>query len=553
MQARLLSITAAALLAVSAHAAPVRVTGGLIEGKTLPDGSAIYRGIPYAAPPVGALRWKPPQAVVPWSGVRQAVEAPAPCAQLPEGDWNAADAARSGEDCLYLSLHAPRRAPGTKLPVLVWIHGGSNRAGSGYGIADSPIYQRGIVVVGVEYRLGIFGFLSMPELTASSPRKSSGNYGLLDQIAALKWVRRNIAAFGGDPGKVTIIGQSAGAIDIGQLMVSPLARGLFVRAIQESGSPGLPRTLADNERIGTQLFALNGLSPGRQGLATLRALPTATLLADSTKLRHKDNAFDALWIATVADGWVIPRDFHGFYLGWKGAAPASLLIGNNTQEFIVDDPNAALSIIKVAFGPNADRALPLYGFRGSQPPPPDPVLGSAGTQVIGDLAFRCSSNDEARWVMAGGHKVWRYQFGIPRPGSQQVLHTAELDYVFQGRPAGTSADTWPPVQQYWANFVRTGDPNGGDLPAWRAMQTDDTYMAFTPKGPRPGKALRERICKLLTDGERASWLTSQSAPPPPPGSQPDVCDMRVNPTDATLCQAARSESQPSRSSAHAAP
>lgn len=544
MKARLLCITAAALLAVGAHAAQVQVTGGVIAGKTLPDGSAVYRGIPYAAPPVGLLRWRPPQAVIPWSGVRETIAPPTPCTQLTEGDWNAADAARSGEDCLYLSLHAPQHGPGAKLPVLVWIHGGSNRSGSGYGIADSPMYKRGIVVVGIEYRLGIFGFLSMPELTASSPHESSGNYALLDQIAALQWVQRNIAAFGGDPGNVTIIGQSAGAIDIGQLMVSPLARGLFAKAIQESGSPGLPRTLADNERIGEQLFTLDHLSPGHRGLVALRALPTATLLADSTRLRSKDNNFDALWIATVADGWVIPRAFHGFYMSWKGAVPASLLIGSNTQEFIVDDPKATRALIKSVFGANTDRALRFYGLRDDQPAPADPVLGSAGTQVIGDLAFRCSSNDEAQWVMAGGQKVWLYHFGVPRPGSHQVVHTSELDYVFQAPPAGATPGSWPPVQQYWANFVRTGNPNGDALPAWRDVQANGTYMAFMPHGPQPGKDLRKQICRIVTESMRTSWRDSQSAPPAPLSSQPDVCDIRVNPADAVLCRSARSVGPP---------
>lgn len=538
MKVRFVCAAAAALFAVGAHAGQLQVTGGAIQGKTLPDGSAVYLGIPYAAPPVGALRWMPPQPVIPWRGVRATIAPPAPCAQLSEG-WNAADAARSREDCLYLSVHAPKHAPGARLPVFVWIHGGSNRSGSGYGVTDSPMYKDGIVLVGIEYRLGIFGFLSLPELTAASTHRSSGNYALLDQIAALGWIRRNIAAFGGDPGNVTIAGQSAGAVDVGEVMVSPLARGLFARAVQESGAPGLPRTLAANEAVGAQLFALNSLPRGRRGLAALRALPTGALLADGTKLRSPDNSFDALWIGATADGRVVPRRFHGFYQPWAGRARVPVLIGNNTQEFILDDPGAARSVISSVFGANADRALALYGFRGNRPPPRDPVLGSAGTQVLSDLAFRCVSSDEASWVLASGQAVWRYQFGVPAPGAQQVAHTAELGYVFGAPPAGANRGSWPPLQRYWANFTRTGNPNGPGLPAWPELhESGGAYLAFTPRGPQPARDLRKRICPLMTASYRSLARSRASAPQPPLASQPDLCDVSSNPMDVLLCKSA---------------
>lgn len=529
----------AALFALGAHASELQVTGGAIRGKALPDGSAVYLGIPYAAPPVGALRWMPPQPVFPWNGVREAMVAPAPCAQLSEG-WNAADAARSSEDCLYLSIHVPKHAPGARLPVLFWIHGGSNRSGSGYGVVDSAIYKSGIIVVGVEYRLGIFGFLSLPQLTASSPHHSSGNYALLDQIAALEWVHRNIAAFGGDLGRLTLLGSSAGAVDIGQLLVSPLTHGLFARAIQESGVPGLPRTLTENERIGSQLFAINGLAPGSRGLAALRALPAAKLLADATRLRSPDNSFDALWIAATSDGWVVPRAFHGFYQPWYGRALVPLIVGNNTQEFILDDAAAARRLIRTVFGTNSRRALPLYGFRDTGPPRVDPVLGGPGTQVLSDLAFRCVSNDEARWTMEAGKSVWRYQFGVPQPGSHLVEHGGELVYVFGTQPPGASWGSWPPVQRYWINFIETGNPNGPGLPVWPDLQTRSTYMAFTPAGPRPGHDLRRPVCRLMTASYRNAALRRASSATASLESQPDECDIRVNPADVLLCKAARS-------------
>jgi para-nitrobenzyl esterase len=492
-----ISSPAAARAVVFAGAGPVAVTGGLVRGQTLPDGSAVYRAIPYAAPPVGALRWKPPAPVIPWKGVRGAVNAPAPCAQLNEG-WNAAAATLGREDCLYLSVHTPRHRPGAKLPVFFWIHGGSNRAGSGYGYADSVLYKRGIVVVAIEYRLGIFGFLAAPELSAESAHHASGNDGLLDQIAALKWVRANIAAFGGDPHNVTIGGQSAGSIDVAQLLRSPLARGLFAKAIQESGALGQARTAAQNEEIGTQLLAHLGLPSGPKGLAALRAVPAHELLAQSTRLRAPQGGYDTLWLASAADGWVLPDTANDIHKA-GGQAPVPLIIGNNTQEFIIDGPpTVARALIASVFGKNTDRALALYGFHGDLAPPDDPVLGSVGTQAITDLAFRCSSNLEAHWQMAAGEKVWRYQFGVPRPGLDRVAHNAELDYVFGAAPAGANFGTWPPVQRYWANFMKTGDPNGVGLPHWPALNEDAAYMAFMPSGPVPGHDLRGPICRLMT-------------------------------------------------------
>ena len=528
--------TAAAVLATAASAAPIRVSGGLIDGKPLADGSTTYLGVPYGAPPVGALRWEPPRPPIPWQGVRHAVTPPTPCAQLSEG-WNAADARRSAEDCLYLSIHSPRHERGARLPVLVWIHGGSNRSGSGYGVVDSPLYRQGIVVVGVEYRLGIFGFLSSSALSAQSPHRSSGNYALLDQIAALRWVRDNIASFGGDPRNVTVAGQSAGAVDVGQLLVSPLARGLFAKAIQESGSPGLPRTLAQGEAIGAQLFALHGLSRGDAGLAALRALPTGALLADATRLKSDDNRFDALWIASTADGWVVPRDFRGFYGPWPARARVPLIIGNTTQEFILDGSRASISLVDSVFGPQADRARRLYGFRGARTPQAGPVMGGVGTQVLTDLVFRCVSNNEAAWERAGGQKVWRYQFAVAQPGTPQVSHTAELDYVFGARPAGATFGSWPPVQRYWANFIKSGNPNGNGLPTWPDLGRDAAYMEFTPHGPEVGHGLRRRLCRFMT-ASRRDWLRARELARSLPG--PDVCDVSVNPADALLCRNGRS-------------
>ena len=500
MKTGLLGVLAAALLVAGAQAGEVHVTGGTIRGQELSDGSAIYRAVPYAAPPLGDLRWKPPAPVIPWKGVRNAVNAPRACLQLNE-DWNAQDASAGSEDCLYLSIHTPKHKKGAKLPVLVWIHGGSNRAGSGFGTTNSPLYKHGIVEVGIEYRLGLFGFLASPELTAESPHHSSGGYALLDQIAALAWVRDNIAAFGGDPANVTIGGQSAGGIDIGQLMRSPLAHGLFAKAIQESGTIGAPRTAAQNEKIGSDLMALLHLPAGPQGLAALRAMPAATLMAMSRKLVSPppQSDYDTLWVGATADGWILSGNNNNVYLSGD-EAHVPLLIGNVTQEFIADlPPDATRAMILNIYKQNGERALALYGFNGDTPPPPDPVLGTVATQALDDMIFRCPSNQIASWEVAAGQNTWRYEFGVARPGMNHVEHTAELDYVFAPTPAGATFGAWPPVQRYWANFMKTGDPNGPGLPTWPQAGKDMAYLAFTPNGPVAGTDLRGPLCRLLAD------------------------------------------------------
>ena len=227
---------ACAALAAARTDPVVAVPGGQIRGR-MAEGGAAFKGIPYAQPPLADLRWREPQPVKPWAGVREADKFSLACTQLSEG-WNARDAAASGEDCLYLNVAAPEWPPKTKHPVFVWIHGGSNTAGSGIaaGFDQRTLVKRGLVLVTLNYRLGALGFLVSPELTRESRRHASGNYGLMDQLAALRWVHDNIAKFGGDAGNVTVAGQSAGAFDISLLLTSPLAKGLFRRAIAESGA-----------------------------------------------------------------------------------------------------------------------------------------------------------------------------------------------------------------------------------------------------------------------------------------------------------------------------
>ncbi len=476
-----------------ASADEIKVTGGTIRGLDQPDGSHLYFTIPYAAPPVGALRWTSPAPVVPWTGVRDATQMGAPCLQGDEG-WNAADAAKSQEDCLYLSVHTPVHTAGARLPVLFWIHGGSNRAGSGYGTAQSPIYQKGLIVVAIEYRLGVFGFLASPELTKDSPHHASGNYALQDQIAALKWVHDNIAAFGGDPDRITIAGQSAGAMDVSMLLRSPVARGLFSAAIQESGATQPPRSAIDNEKIGPAVMKAVDVTSIEQ----LRAVSAADLLkATATMLPPDGKDHSLLWMEASADGYVLTAPGNDLFHNGD-QAPVPLLLGDNSREYANDGDLAALrGVFSQTFGAKAAEAEKAYGITGDQLPPADPVLGTTGTQLMSDAIFRCPVNREALWQVKNGVPTWRYVFSVPQPGQANVSHNAELSYVFNPGPAGATPGAWPPAESYWANFVIHHNPNGAGLPDWPQMGAKANYLDFTTDGPKVGHDWRGAQCRLV--------------------------------------------------------
>jgi para-nitrobenzyl esterase len=424
-----------------------------------------------------------------------------PCIQR-SYDWNAAFAYNGKEDCLYIAVQSPPHKPTDRLPVMVWIHGGSNRAGAGQDVVDSPITRRGVVLVTIQYRLGIFGFASLSALTAESPEHASGNYGIMDQIAALEWVKANIANFGGDPGNVTIFGQSAGAQDIGLLMLSPLARGLFHKAIAESGTAGFgvpPRTLAENEKIGNDLAALMGAPAGADGLKALRTASGEALLDATDKLLPPGNVDPTfIWLQAVIDGWVLPRAPAEMLAGGEQAR-VPLIIGNAIREFTVEGArNSPRQFVENSFGDKAQEALLLYGFAATNPPPDDPVLGSIADQLSTDAIFRCPASWVAERQLAVTQNVWRYQFSIPAPDTvKAVEHSAELKYVFQKTPAGATAAAWPPLQAYWTNFAKTGDPNARGLPNWPSFGKEAHYIDFAPDGPKLGKDLRGPICRLL--------------------------------------------------------
>ena len=512
-----------ALLAVSVFAAEppgVSVTGGQIRGGALEKGGAAFKGIPFAQAPVGDLRWREPAPVKSWTGVREATGFGAPCAQNAGGRMQAS----SSEDCLFLNVWTPEWPPSGRKAVMVWFHGGGNYAGtaSGNNFDGESLARRGVVLVTANYRLSVFGFFAHPELTRESPHHASGNYGLMDQIAALKWVRDNIAKFGGDPGNVTIFGQSAGAVDVNVLMTSPQAKGLFHKVIAESGTvtrvpddatmrmTGLgavmaPRsgdtysdalTLAEAEKAGEKLL------PGN--LKDLRARPAEELLKATAAPRTSIGPANGI----IVDGWIFPKPpAEVFAKGQQLRLP--LLIGNNSRERTPQITSEDLaSAIQAMYGPLAARATALYNFAA----PADPLYGSTGAQWVVDTMYRCPVIVQLDWHAAAGNAGYEYQFDRATPGRESVgaTHGAEVAYVFGNlfnNPGANSAaadrEISSAIQQYWTNFAKTGDPNGPGLPRWPKFDAASRgYIEFTDSGPAAREGLRRTYCDLYVDNMR---------------------------------------------------
>jgi len=469
----------------AAIAQPVKVDGGTVRGVEWSGGGHIFKGIPFAAPPVAELRWKPPAPVRPWKGTLDATKQPPSCVQNDQG-WNRGDFLIGSEDCLTLDVRTP--ALTGNRPVLVWIHGGSNRAGGPNDIVQSDLGKE-VVIVGVRYRLGIFGFLSHRKLTAE--QGASGNYALMDQIAALEWVRGNIAKFGGDPDNVTIAGESAGSQDVSLMLAAPRARPLFRKAIMESGTPGfgLPfRSLEDAHRIGDQADALLG-SGGDIG--KLRQMSVPALLAVDKQL-HDDalEADDYLWLRTTVDGAVFPDSPRALI---EGAPPKSVIVGSNAVE--LDLPGGRPrrdSFVAKAYGANDAQARAFY--RLAQPDPaPDPRLGNRDQQIATDVTFRCPAAKMAQLLASKGATVWHYEFdGAPSGG--RTSHAAEISYAFGDAKFRFGLSLKP----YWLNFIRSGDPNGEGLPAWPRYSTElPAHAFFSDAGVESRGALRPEVCSLL--------------------------------------------------------
>jgi len=505
-----------ALLAAPASAADspliITVSGGQIRGSQLEQGGAVFKGIPFAQPPVGDLRWRAPLPVKPWAGVRNATDFGAPCAQNANGRM----LENGQEDCLYLNVWTPEWPAQSRLPVMVWIHGGGNYAGtaSSTNFDGQNLARHGVVLVTVNYRLTVFGFLAHPELTRESPHHSSGNYGLLDQIAALQWVHDNIGKFGGDPANVTIFGQSAGAVDANVLMTSPLAKGLFHRVIAESGT-----VTRNPDAISMSMTALGALMPVKSGPVTysdaatlaeaeqagtkfganvseLRKLSATELLKATAAPRMSIGPANGV----VADGWVFPKPpAEVFATGQEQRVP--LLIGNNARERT--PPQATSEDLKKAmeamYGPLASRALELYL------PGDDPVYGGAGAQWVVDTLYRCPVVAQLAWHSSAGNPAYEYQYDHTAQGREALgaVHGAEVPYVFGALRADATSvdrDISAALETYWTNFAKTGNPNGAGLPQWPGFDAKARgYLEFTDSGPVAREGLRRPYCELYLD------------------------------------------------------
>jgi para-nitrobenzyl esterase len=472
-------------------AAPVHVEGGDIVGAASSDGTiSRYLGIPYAAAPIGGLRWRPPQPAAPWQGILETTHFAPGCLQpLPApGSFYQKEffltSERQSEDCLYLNVYAPSRASANRLPVMVWFHGGGFSQGSGSlpSFDGDALARRGVVLVTINYRLGPLGFMTHPELDAESADHVSGNYGLLDMMAALRWVQANITGFGGDPQNVTIFGQSAGALGVGAMMASPLAHGLFLRAIVESdpmfGMNDPTQTLAQSEQGGARFAD----ALGAHTLAELRMLPGPELVQAIGVNGSKAVGFG---LRPNVDGHVLPRDLPEMIATGRGNGEA-ILIGTNfdegTQLLQPTTPEGLAALAKRRFGAQADMVADLYkGSDGSS-------ATAAQDRMQSDYLLAASAREAL--VLAGqGKPAYAYRFTRAAPGSDPIkvgaFHSAELAYVF-----GTQASIerpWQPrdrelaeqLQLYWTNFARSGDPNGNGLPAWpRFAAGSETVMEF---------------------------------------------------------------------------
>ena len=514
----------ASLVAQTPAGPVVAVTGGKVQGAALPaPGGAVFKGIPFAAPPVGDLRWREPMAVKPWAGVKPAAEYGAACEQSDSG-WNKAAAARASEDCLFVNVWSPEWPAKGKKAVMVWIHGGGNNGGSamGAGGIEPPfdgesLARHGVVVVTLQYRLGLFGFIGHPELTAESPHHASGNYGLEDQIAALKWVHDNIAKFGGDPANVTVFGQSAGAQNISILLTAPPAKGLIAKAIVESGSPMISdkrlNTQAQTEQLGVVLARVLK-APSTEQIKYLRSLPPSAILASAADVRKQLNG---ILLDVGMDNYVVPQFSPEVYREGKEAA-VPMLIGTNAEESnggakpggMVAATDVVLAALKGRIDglyvnyPDLDaRALKAYGVTGDMSEvSKDPIYGPLDAQFGVDLFMRCEGVALAAWHSAVA-PTYRYEFS-GGTATHPPVHTAEVPLVF-GILADQAADAKvsklsEQMQEYWTNFARTGDPNGKGLPVWPKHDVKTRqYVELGNDGPEVKANLRSVPCGIYVE------------------------------------------------------
>lgn len=470
----------------------VEVNEGKLRGRRRGDGG-VFLGVPYAAPPVGPLRWRAPQPAPSWHGVRDALEFGA---DLPQPRDPLFRAPRQDEDCLYLNVWTPAIGAGSSLPVMVWLYGGGFTSGSGSDLRTdgARLAAEGAVVVTLNYRCGLFGFLAHPALSRESEHAVSGNYGLLDQVAALRWVRENIASFGGDPARVTAFGVSAGSASISLLLASPRAKGLFDRAILHS--PGAARplaTLADAERAGTKLG---------DDLAALRALSAQEVLARTSLLAPAVRGLTTpRLLRPIRDGWLLPEEERpAFQAGRIHAMP--LIVGSNTDEgtsltraWPIDTRDAWQAQVQDNFGPMAAEAAALY------PAASDAQARSAVAAMFADTQFNYGTRLLAQCMARHEPRTFKYLFERRRPGQGDGPHHAdEYAYAFgnvEAAPPGAAADfdetdlaLSRTMRRAWVAFAATGDPNTSGVPRWDAYRpADDNHLSLGDE-VKPGAGWR---------------------------------------------------------------
>lgn len=488
---------------VPVQAPQVKVAQGILEG-TVESGIKVFRGIPFAAPPVGDLRWKAPQPVAAWEGVRPAKEfGDDPVQGNPFGDMGF-NAKQKSEDCLYLNIWTPTKNYNEGLPIVIYFNGGGLYAGSGSEprYAGESMARHGIISITANYREGLFGFIAHPELSKESTYGGSGNYGFMDQAAAIKWVYDNIAAFGGDPKQITIVGESAGSMSVSALLASPLTEGLISKAMASSGSvcTGTIKTLAEAEQAGVEQLKAMGVST----IAEARAMSAEDIL------KFQANAVPVYNI----DGYFFTKQPSETYAnGEQHKVP--LLVGRNSMEasplmFLQGKP-ATIENIKPmfvqVFGDNADKALEMYGMKTDAD-----VLGKPGADFASDM-FIAYSTWKFGYMHAqtSGQPVYRYYFSKPRPAMAVkglvaelaggvskadskkaaqpaapanmfigAVHSADIEYAMGTLPTNRVYD-WQPEDfevsaqflEYYANFIKTGDPNGLGLADWHPINNQE--------------------------------------------------------------------------------
>lgn len=532
MLAALLGIALGAAAPAAQAQAIARTPQGVLAGEARSDGTRVFRGIPYALPPVGDARWRPPVPAPVWTGIRNATEFGPACIQPKSSPASvyADDPPRMSEDCLSLNVWSPKGS--RKAPVMVWIHGGSLISGA----SSSPFYdgaqlaKKGVVLVSINYRLGVFGFLAHPGLSAESPQHASGNYGLLDQIEALKWVKSNIASLGGDPNNVTVFGESAGALSVMYLLTSPLAKGLFHRAIAESPYM-VPTPLLKSGVYGVASAEANGLKVGD----ALKAPDIAALRAvDAAKLVTVPTQGGPIPMATI-DGWVLTDQLTDLFD--RGAqARVPLLAGFNSGEIralralsppVPESSSAYEAMIRERYRDLADTFLRLYPSSDRE----ESLLAASRDGFYGWSAQRMAAKHSTIGARA---YLYFFDHGYPEADARKLraLHGSEIPYVFGS--AGTGAPlppNWPkpPVNaaeaglsdamaSYWTSFARRGVPSARGHAAWKPFGKNAAYMAFRGK-PEPGTGFlpghyplaEEVFCRRRAAGQ--SWVALLGGPP----------------------------------------